>query len=258
MTGEQGRLKARFKTTSRASGRSPLVEFREGQFIFKAGDLGADMFVIHEGKVEVTDFGAGGERTVAILEKGDFFGEMAILEGVPRSASVRALTDLKLVRIDGTTFTQLLRSQPEVGIRIMRKLSGRLRRAEGLESPRASGADEEAASSAEAGTRPILLHAESGKRFQLPATEVVLVGRRDPITGVQPEVDLTGVDPKRSCSRQHGKILRDGERYLVVEDIGTTNGTFLNGKKLATGVPEEVTADDELRFGLVTLTFQLE
>ena len=239
--------------------RSPLVEFRKGQFVFKSGDLGTDMFVINEGKVEVTDFGKAGDRTVAILEKGDFFGEMSILEGVPRSASVRAVTDVKLVRIDGTTFTQLLRSQPEVAVRIMRKLSGRLRRAEGLGRVEAEGAATEPGSDTEtAGGSPVLVHPESGARFEVPAVDVVLVGRRDPITGVQPEVDLSAVDPKRSCSRQHGKILRDGDRYLVVEDIGTTNGTFLNGKRLATGVPEVVASDDELRFGMVTLHFQLE
>jgi len=105
-------------------------------------------------------------------------------------------------------------------------------------------------------TRPELVHRETGTRFALPPDEAVLVGRSDPITGIQPEVDLSSVDPERSCSRQHAKILRDGSRFLLVEDIGTTNGTFLNGEQLSTGVPEEIHSGAEVKFGTVILEFE--
>ena len=251
-------LRARFKTTSAVSSRSRLVDYRAGQFVFRAGDLGSEMFVIHDGKVEVMREGTDGKSSVAILEKGDFFGEMAVLEGLPRTASVRALSDVKLVRVDGATFTQLLRSEPEIAVRIMRMLSRRLREAGQLGGkPDESVSQESAAetpSDASAG-QPALLHKESGTRFEIPPGEAVLVGRSDPITGIQPEVDLSSVDPERSCSRQHAKILRDGSRYLLVEDIGTTNGTFLNDDQLSTGIPEEIHAGDEVKFGTVILEF---
>jgi CRP-like cAMP-binding protein len=253
-------LKPKFKTTSAASSRSPLVVYRKGQFIFRAGDLGSEMFVIHDGKAEVMREAPEPTGSIATLEKGDFFGEMAVLEGLPRTASVRALTDLKLVRVDGATFTQLLRAEPEIAVRIMRKLSRRLREADsGGESQKSDGLAEPAAteSSTTSDYSVQLIHRESGTRFELPALDAVLVGRSDPITGIQPEIDLSSVDPERSCSRQHAKILRDGPRFLLVEDIGTTNGTFLNGERLSTGVPEELQSGNEVRFGTVTLEFEV-
>ncbi|MDH3254292.1 MAG: cyclic nucleotide-binding domain-containing protein [Acidobacteriota bacterium] len=252
------KLRARFKTTSATSGHSRLVEYQSGQFVFRAGDLGTEMYVIHSGKVEVMDESPAALTPVAVLEKGDFFGEMAVLEGVPRIASVRAVTDVKLVRVDGATFTQLLRSEPEIAVRIMRKLSRRLRaserklRGDEVQSqelrPLGTGAD--------LSQEPALVHEASTTTFRLPEFDSVLIGRKDPITGIQPTVDLSVVDPERSCSRQHAKILRDGSRFLLVEDIGTTNGTYLNNRRLETGVPEEITHGDKIRFGTVTLRYE--
>lgn len=255
-----GSLKARFKTTSAVSTRSRIVEYRPGQFIFRAGDIGSEMFVIHDGKAEVMREGRSPtENVVAVLEKGDFFGEMAVLEGLPRTASVRALTDLKLVRVDGATFTQLLRTEPEIAVRIMRKLSRRLREMEFSDQPQESDELSSVAvqpETSETAPTAVLVHRESSTSFEIPASGDVLVGRRDPITGIQPEVDLSSVDPERSCSRQHAKIIRDGARYLLVEDIGTTNGTFLDGERLDTGVPVELQSGGEVRFGTVTLSFE--
>jgi CRP-like cAMP-binding protein len=209
------------------------------------------MYVINEGKVEVIREDPPGGGTVAVLEKGDFFGEMSVLEGVPRSASVKAISDVKLVRIDGTTFTSLLRAEPEIAVRIMRKLSRRLRESDRvIRSLRGEAVAKDAVSQeatavdASPSISPRLTHRKSGSSFY-------------PITGIQPEVDLSGVDPERSCSRQHAKIFPDGSRYLLVEDIGTTNGTFLNRTRLETGVPTEIRSGDELRFGLVTLDFEV-
>jgi CRP-like cAMP-binding protein len=257
-------LKAKFKTTSAASKRPRVVRYGAGQLIFRLGDLGTDMYVINEGKVEVIREDPPGGGTVAVLEKGDFFGEMSVLEGVPRSASVKAISDVKLVRIDGTTFTSLLRAEPEIAVRIMRKLSRRLRESDRvIRSLRGEAVAKDAVSQeatavdASPSISPRLTHRKSGSSFSFPPNETVAIGRRDPITGIQPEVDLSGVDPERSCSRQHAKIFPDGSRYLLVEDIGTTNGTFLNRTRLETGVPTEIRSGDELRFGLVTLDFEV-
>ena len=116
------KVKARFKTTSKASAQRRIVEFSEGEYIFERGDLGTEMYVIREGRVEILNTRID-SQPMAVLERGDFFGEMAILEGAPRTASARAAVDSKLVRIDEATFSRLLRNDPEVAVRIMRKLS---------------------------------------------------------------------------------------------------------------------------------------
>ena len=84
------------------------------------------------------------------------------------------------------------------------------------------------------------------------------IGRRDPVTGIQPDVDLTAVDPERSSSRRHAKIFCEDEKFFLVEDIGATNGTFIEDSRVSTGVPVEIEHGNTVRFGLVELSFLIE
>ncbi|HEY4575235.1 MAG TPA: FHA domain-containing protein, partial [Thermoanaerobaculia bacterium] len=77
-----------------------------------------------------------------------------------------------------------------------------------------------------------------------------------PVTGIYPDIDLTPVDNQRSVSRRHAKIYRRGSKYFFGEEIGTMNATFLNGRRLETGIPSEIKTGDELRFGVVVLRFE--
>lgn len=263
-----------FKTTSNtpnAPASSPrrtsggmTAEYKAGDYIFHEGDLGTEMYIIHEGKVEVLNRIGEEDRVLAVLEKGDFFGEMSVLEDMPRAASVRALTDTRLLQINGSTFDQMLQGNPEIAVRMMRKLSRRLRETDELlrtsfgnrmsplsrEMPRP-----EAQAPAEGVER--LIHAPSGMEFQLSAGAETTVGRRDPVTGIFPDIDLTPVDSQRSVSRRHAKIYRRGTKFFAGEEIGTMNATFVNGARLETGIPGEIRSGDELRFGVVTLRLQI-
>ena len=65
-----------------------LTHFKKGHVLFNEGDAGEDMFIIQSGKVAIKKrVNEGGDATLAVLEKGDFFGEMALLERLPRSAT---------------------------------------------------------------------------------------------------------------------------------------------------------------------------
>ncbi len=237
-----------------------LVPTKQGEFVFKEGDLGTEMFIIHEGSVEILHGATSKTGPTAVLEKGDFFGEMSLLEELPRSASARARTDSKLVRIDGATFDQMLRRNPEIAVRIMRKLSRRLRLAEQGERSQSgtlsTTGELEGSGAAEAGASLRLRHSATGKAFDLSVSQACTVGRYDPVTGLRPEVDLSAVDPDRSSSRRHAKLVARGKQLFVVEDIGTTNGTFVNGERVKAGVPVEVASGDTLRFGLVDLRLE--
>lgn len=263
------KVRARFKTTSASAPPQRMVSLAKGEYVFKLGELGVDMYVIHQGSVEILNPGID-SAALAVLEKGDFFGEMAILEGAPRTASVRALEDCKLVQIDEATFSRLLRRDPEVSVRIMRKLSNRIRRLEELLLERGAAVpirtevssagqtgtiDEQAGKEIDGGPR--LSHPGTGVIYGLALGDTSLVGRRDPITGVKPTVDLTSIDPERSCSRRHARIFPESGFYHLVEDVGTTNGTFLNEDRLTTGLPVRINAGDTVRFGLVTLEFSV-
>jgi len=100
-----------------------------------------------------------------------------------------------------------------------------------------------------------LVHA-SGTEFPLAGGPETTIGRKDPVTGIYPDVDLAPLDPAHTVSRRHAKIYRRGSKFFLGEEIGTMNVTSLNGTKLDTGVPAEIHGDDTLRFGDVELRFQ--
>ena len=102
-----------------------------------------------------------------------------------------------------------------------------------------------------------LVHAPSGMEFFLFPGPETTIGHRDAVTGIFPDIDLTPLDPQHSVSRRHAKIYRRGSRFFLSEEIGTMNATYLNGTKLEVGVPAEIHAGAELRFGVVALQFQV-
>jgi CRP-like cAMP-binding protein len=256
-----------FKTTSNTprKGVAALsVDCASGEYIFREGDLGTEMYIISEGKVEILNRLGEEDRVLAVLEKGDFFGEMSVLEDMPRAASARALTDTRLLQINGSTFDQMLQNNPEIAVRMMRKLSRRLRETDELlktsfgsrGSPISSEIPSLAAQRPAEGPEK-LVHIASGMEFPLAMGGETTIGRRDPVTGIFPDIDLTPVDSQRSVSRRHAKIYRRGTKFFLAEEIGTMNSTFLNGGRLETGVPGEIQPGAELRFGVVVLRLEV-
>lgn len=101
-----------------------------GAVLFEEGDPGSRMYVLRSGRVKIAKRVAGAEVTLAILGPGDFFGEMALLEKLPRSATATVLEDARLIEVDETTFESLLRRSSEISVRLLRRLSARLREAD--------------------------------------------------------------------------------------------------------------------------------
>jgi len=95
-----------FKTTG---GKDPVKDasthYAAGDVIFQQGDLGTDMFIIQEGEVNIVKHINGESHTLSHLEKGDFFGEMAVLESVPRTADAIAATEVRALAINGAATT---------------------------------------------------------------------------------------------------------------------------------------------------------
>jgi CRP-like cAMP-binding protein len=242
------------------------THFAAGTIVFSEGDLGLTMYVIESGEVEISKRIGEESRVLATLEKGDFFGEMCMLEDeFPRSATAIATSDVDAVIIDQSAFTYILRHNPEIAVRMMRKLAVRLRRTNQL-IEEAGGARIDLDDSA-IGRRPPaspdptarLVEVGSGIVFPLADQRETAVGRIDPVTGINPEVDLTPVDDKRSISRRHARIRReDNGAYTVVEDVGTMNGTFVNGVRLTAGRPFPVKPGDTVTFGTIQCRFEIQ
>ena len=90
-------------------------ELEAGDVIFAQGDPGQEMYGIIEGSVELSVDG----RTIATLGPDDVFGEIGLLEGVPRTATVTATTEGLLVVLDGRDFLELVGSGPSLSTRLL-------------------------------------------------------------------------------------------------------------------------------------------
>jgi CRP-like cAMP-binding protein len=246
-----------------------LKHFEGGIVLFNEGDDGEDMYIIQSGRVAIKKRVGETETTLAILEKGDFFGEMAILERLPRSAGAEMLEGGDLIVISGETFGDMIKANPEIAVRMLRKYSIRLRetnrqveqvlaRAGGvvaLPEPEVPAA-KDTSSTVQAEALAYFISASSGNVFPVFKTDA-LIGRFDSVTGMHPDVDLTNEDQSRNISRRHARIVvRDGGCF-VAEEIGTMNGTFLNGNKLPTGVLTPIQDGDELTLCRLALQFKL-
>jgi len=263
-----------------------FVEHAAGDFIFDEGEEGSVMYIIESGTVEILRR-VRGSAPLAELESGDFFGEMAILEDQPRFAAARAKTKVRLLRIERAQFADLVQNNFEIAVRIMRKLAARLRRGENqmqkiaaelsdararLTAAKASAprrdsqqaptiqapVSAKSAKSAQPQDGPPsglkLVHIESGSEFALePDQNEFLVGRPDPVIGVMPEINLGPLDSKRTLSRRHAKVLCESGMWAVREEVGTTNGTSLNGRRVRTGETVPIQAGDAVRFGAIEL-----
>ncbi|HEY8849114.1 MAG TPA: cyclic nucleotide-binding domain-containing protein [Thermoanaerobaculia bacterium] len=254
-------MKAVFKTTgTKDPVKDSSAGYPAGEVIFRQGELGTDMFIIQEGEVQIIKHIADESHVLSKLEKGDFFGEMAILESVPRTADAVAITDVKVLVINGARFDDMLRKNPEIAVRIIRKYSQRLREANtllerlvGREVDADSGPLDASVAPSEKAIRHRLIDVTSGTAFFFSKADETTIGRADPVTGILPDIDLTPVDNNRSVSRRHAKIIRSGNDYHVLEEVGTVNGTYVNDVRIPTGVPVTLHDGDLLKIGLISM-----
>lgn len=102
--------------------------FRAGDIIFSAGDPGDGFYVIGQGQVQISArVGVQESRVLATIGPGDFFGEMAVLDEAPRSATARADTDTEATFLSRDELLQLLEKRPRLALDLIREFSNRMR-----------------------------------------------------------------------------------------------------------------------------------
>jgi CRP-like cAMP-binding protein len=102
------------------------ISFREKETIVEAGQPGGSFFVIVEGEVGVVR----GQKTLARIGPGEFFGEISLLDGGPRTATVVALTPVVAIRVFKSSFDKVVTQEPGVAGKILMVVARRLREAE--------------------------------------------------------------------------------------------------------------------------------
>jgi|SRR5580692_3651100 CRP/FNR family cyclic AMP-dependent transcriptional regulator len=106
-----------------AGSGAPVRDFKAGEVIFKEGEPGTEFFVIQSGKVDIQL----GNRLLGTLGDHDIFGEMALIDPAPRSATAIAKTDVKVVPVAEKQFLFLVGRTPHFALNVMRTLARRLR-----------------------------------------------------------------------------------------------------------------------------------
>ena len=175
-----------------------LKHFPKGSVLFSEGDEGEDMYIVRAGLVAIKKRVPHGEITVAMLEKGDFFGEMALLERIPRTAGAEVVEDADLIVIGSEVFGDMVKSNPEIAVRMLRKYSIRLRETnrqleQVLSASGAAAGEQFAPAGAPPGATTTLqsealayfMSAASGSVFPIFKPES-LIGRFDSVTGRSP------------------------------------------------------------------------
>lgn len=104
-----------------------VLEFADGELIVADGDPGTDMFVVLDGTVRVSKARAAGRVVLADLERGAFFGEMSVLESLPRDADAHAVGRVRLLAIGQGGLLVRLRRDPSFALELLHQMSGRIR-----------------------------------------------------------------------------------------------------------------------------------
>ena len=105
--------------------------FLRGEVIFEEGDFSQDLYIVVSGRIRIIiEYGTANERIINTLGEGAFFGEMAIFEGAPRSATAVTEQEAELLVLAPQKFKQTIYQKPDMAFEIFRELSGRLRRRE--------------------------------------------------------------------------------------------------------------------------------
>ena len=103
-----------------------------GDILFRDGDPPDSVYLIKEGEIEISKGEGDKKKVLAILKEGDFLGEMAVIDGRPRSATAKAITETRLITLDTAEFKKEIEDDPMIGalvftlIKRLRKTSQKL------------------------------------------------------------------------------------------------------------------------------------
>jgi signal transduction histidine kinase len=177
-----------------------------GQIIFEEGEAGDSLFVIWHGRVAIIkgELSSESPALLAILKPGHIFGEMALLENQPRSASVVAMDAVRLLEVNRASFEQLLREHPDIGREIMAILSRNVRR---MSEASSSGEREQRVLSRQVSALETeKQRLEDLQRLRQETTELIIHDLRNPLSAIAMALRMLGMLPPAD-GPQRGEIL---------------------------------------------------
>ena len=216
--------------------------FQKEETVLEEGTKGTSAFIILSGAVEVLKKSGKKEVPVATLGEGQVFGEMGLIEDRPRSANVRALSELKVREIDRDHFNELLRTKPSVLIPIMKSLFERLRQASDLLAERAAAPAETKGGKMRA--YEVIMEGQTAEAGQVLENRRLLITKFPFLIGRKSEKSNSDVFQNNDLmiqeekpyvvSRNHLAVSNESGRLWIV-DRGSAFGTIVNGKEIGGG-----------------------
>ncbi len=222
----------------------------EGDLLFEEGEVGHRMYVIQSGQVQIFRKVGADHIVLAHLGTGEFFGEMALLEGLPRSASAMVVEPTRLIEVDGKMFEEMISENAEIAIRIMRKLAARVReldlRLQNLLSDSGVGRAIEVLRQLVARGDP---QPDGGVRLAASAVHIAITARSG--------LTSSEVEPVLEQLRRSGCMTVKGVDVIVAEEQHLENyATYLDLKRKYE--PAESELSDTARRGMGRLVRALE
>jgi len=212
--------------------------FNPGEIVIAEGTKGTSAFVILSGNAEVIKSWGDREVVIAILGEGQVFGEMGLIEDRPRSATVRACSELKVRIIDRDHFNELLRTRPSVLIPILKSLFERLRQTSDLIAERTTDTHVEVGKEA---PFEVIIEGQTEEAKKVLDDRKLLITKFPFLIGRfsgNPESDVFHTndlfiheEKPYVVSRNHLAITNQGGIFHVV-DRGSSFGTIVNGKEI--------------------------
>ena len=260
------------------------IGYEKGEVVCRQGDLGDTMYIIQSGAVEVSRQNGTEEVVLAILEPGDFFGEMALVDQYPRSATVKTLNRTRLLPLTRSSFLQRVGEDPGVSLHVIKVLSQRIDRTQQLLRQKISESLDELPGGAAAGPATSLTH-EGGQPHEVagpaPGLEAADLGDLDaarptPAEGDAAALSYFAFSGQESLWYEPGKVIflqgdPSSRMYLVLEGAveirekgpGSETliarldpGNFLGEIALLTGLPHATTAVAKGRTCLLPITIE--
>lgn len=190
-----------------------IQNFNSNETVVLEGDDSVQaLYFIASGSVQVYMTGNDGCETIlSFLERGDFFGEMSLIDGEPRSASVRTINDVQVLIIHREPFLALIRQYPEIAMALLSEMSKRLRKA----NRQIGSLSTMSVSGRVAGTLLNLME-ERGVRVRTDSGKMVVVIHNRPTQ--QQLADMSGTT-RETVSRVSSILVRSGAIALTGKDI---------------------------------------
>ena len=114
--------------------------YNDGDVLFREGQPGHEMYVIQEGSVEISSILNGKRAVITVLGKGEFFGEMALLDSRPRCATATVCGQARIMVLTSEAFRSRLSSDPNIALRLLKSLCEKIRKLnESIETLKAAG-----------------------------------------------------------------------------------------------------------------------